>query len=225
MKKLFSLKYFLWPLFLLIFSCSTLFAHTINYSMEVKPVSNVISFYTWLGFQHIIPEGFDHILFVFGLFLMDPRIKSVVMQASCFTVAHTVTLILSSKGIIIPPSQIVEPVIAISIAFVALENIFIGELKPWRYAIVFLFGLIHGMGFANALNEIGLPRNTFYTSLISFNAGVELGQIAVILIAYILVGKFFSEETWYRRRIVYPLSGLIAIIAFYWTVERIFYSS
>lgn len=225
MRKFYSLKYFLLPFLLLLFCCNNLFAHTINYSMEVKPVSNVISFYTWLGFQHIIPLGFDHILFVFSLFLMDPRIKSVVMQASCFTVAHTATLILTSKGIIIPPAQIIEPLIAISIAFVALENIFIGELKPWRYAIVFLFGLIHGMGFATALTEIGLPRNTFYTSLISFNAGVELGQIAVILLAYLLIGKFFSKETWYRKRIVFPLSGLIAIIAVYWTIERIFYSS
>lgn len=190
--------------------------------MEVKPVTHVVSYYTWLGFQHILPLGFDHILFVISLFLMDSRLKPVIMQASCFTVAHTVTLILTSKGIIVPPSQIIEPVIAISIVFVALENIFIGELKPWRYAVVFLFGLIHGMGFANALNEIGLPRNTFYTSLISFNIGVELGQVAVIVLVYFLIGKFFSKEIWYRKRIVYPLSLLIALIAAYWTVERIF---
>lgn len=190
--------------------------------MEVKPVTHVVTYYTWLGFQHILPLGFDHILFVISLFLMDSRLKPVIMQASCFTVAHTVTLILTSKGIIVPPSQIIEPVIAISIVFVALENIFIGELKPWRYAVVFLFGLIHGMGFANALNEIGLPRNTFYTSLISFNIGVELGQVAVIVLAYFLIGKFFSKEIWYRKRIVYPLSLLIALIAAYWTVERIF---
>lgn len=192
--------------------------------MEIKPVENVIAFYTGLGFQHIIPQGFDHILFVLSLFLMDPRIKPVVMQASCFTLAHTVTLVLTSKGIIVPPSHIIEPVIAISIAFVALENIFIGELKTWRYAVVFLFGLIHGMGFANALNEIGLPRNTFYTSLISFNVGVELGQVAVIVLAWLLIGKFFSKETWYRQRITIPLSIIIAIIATYWTIERVFFS-
>lgn len=224
MKKFYHSKTFLLALLLLIFCCNNIFAHTINYSMEVKPVSNVISFYTWLGFQHIIPLGFDHILFVLSLFLLDPRIKSVIAQASCFTVAHTITLILTSKGIIIPPSQIIEPIIAISIAFVALENILIGELKPWRYAIVFLFGLIHGMGFATALNEIGLPRNTFYTSLISFNVGVELGQIAVIALAYLLIGKWFSKEIWYRKRIVYPLSCLIAFVAVYWTIERIFFT-
>ncbi len=192
--------------------------------MEIKPVGNVIAFYTWLGFQHIIPQGFDHILFVLSLFLMDPRLKPVVLQASCFTIAHTITLILTSRGIIVPPSQIIEPIIAISIAFVAIENIFIGELKPWRYGVVFLFGLIHGMGFANALNEIGLPRNSFYTSLISFNVGVELGQVAVILLAWLLIGKYFSKEIWYRKRIVYPLSALIALVATYWTVERIFFT-
>lgn len=220
MNKRFLLSFFI--LLQLLFNFTEIFAHTINYSMEVKPVTHVVTYYTWLGFQHILPLGFDHILFVISLFLMDSRLKPVIMQASCFTVAHTVTLILTSKGIIVPPSQIIEPVIAISIVFVALENIFIGELKPWRYAVVFLFGLIHGMGFANALNEIGLPRNTFYTSLISFNIGVELGQVAVIVLAYFLIGKFFSKEIWYRKRIVYPLSLLIALIAAYWTVERIF---
>lgn len=199
-------------------------AHTINYGMEVEPVTNVISYYTFLGFQHIIPWGFDHILFVVGLFLMDPRIKSIVFQASFFTIAHTITLVLTSKGIIAPAPDIVEPIIALSIVFIALENIFIGQLKPWRYIVVFVFGLIHGMGFATALNEFGLPRNSFYTALISFNVGVELGQIAVILIVYYAVGKWFSKEPWYRKRIVYPISSMIAIVALSWTAQRIFFN-
>ncbi len=202
-------------------ACGSVYAHTINYSMEVKPVDNVISFYIWLGFQHILPLGLDHILFVLSLFFLDSRLKPVIMQASCFTVAHTVTLILTSNGIIEPPIQLVETVISASIVFVALENIFIGKLKPWRYIIIFGFGLIHGMGFATALNEIGLPRNAFYTSLISFNVGVELGQISVIMIAYFLVGKWFSHKVWYRKRIIYPVSACIALIATVWTIERI----
>jgi HupE / UreJ protein len=224
MKKIFSVKYFLSFLFLLLFCSVNLFAHTINYEMELQPSGNVVLFYTWLGFLHIIPFGLDHILFVLCLFLMNPRLKPVVLQASCFTVAHTITLILSSKGIILPPVHIIEPIIAISIAFVALENIVIRELKPWRYALVFLFGLIHGMGFASALDETGLPRNNFYTSLISFNVGVELGQIAVIIIAWLVVGKFFSKEIWYRKRVVYPLSAVIAVLAMYWTIERLFFT-
>ncbi|MDQ3050270.1 MAG: HupE/UreJ family protein [Bacteroidota bacterium] len=205
-----------------ILTAGSCFAHTINYSMEIKPIDTVIGFYTWLGFLHIIPHGLDHILFVLSLFLLDSRLKPVILQASCFTVAHTVTLILSSKGIIEPPEKAIEIIISASIVFVALENIFIGTLKPWRYFIIFVFGLIHGMGFATALNETGLPRNAFYTSLISFNVGVELGQIAVIMIAYFLVGKWFSHEVWYKKRIVYPASALIALIACYWTFERIF---
>ncbi len=216
-----GLKYFL-PVLLLL-SSTQLFAHTVNYSMELKPASDVFSFYLMLGFQHILPFGIDHILFVLCLFLLEPKLKSVALQATTFTVAHTVTLILSMRGTISTSANIIEPIIAISIVFVALENIFIGELKPSRYIIVFLFGLIHGMGFANALNEIGLPRNAFYTSLISFNIGVELGQIAVILVAYLLIGIWFSKEAWYRKRVVYPMSIAIALIAGYWTIERIFF--
>ena len=210
--------------FVLFIGCDSLFAHAINYSMEVKPVDHVVFFYILLGFQHIIPEGLDHILFVLSLFFLDSRLKPVILQASCFTIAHTFTLIMTSQGFINPPSQLVETVISASIVFVALENIFIGKLKSWRYLIIFAFGLIHGMGFATALNETGLPRNTFFTALISFNVGVEIGQIAVILIAYFLVGKWFSEKVWYRKRVILPLSMLIAIIAAYWTFERLLHT-
>lgn len=210
--------------FLLLITCSSLWAHTVNYSMELKPVSHVMGYYVLLGFEHILPYGVDHILFVICLFLLEPKLKSVILQASCFTVAHTITLILSMRDTITADANIIEPIIAISIVFVALENIFIGELKPFRYFVVFAFGLIHGMGFASALNEIGLPRNAFYSSLISFNVGVELGQIAVIIIAFLLIGIWFSKKTWYRQRIVYPLSIIIALIASYWTIERIFFN-
>lgn len=213
------------PVALVMISSSSLWAHTVNYDLELKPVHDIVSFYLGLGFEHILPFGIDHILFILCLFLLEPKLKSVLIQASCFTVAHTLTLILSMKGTIQPQASIVEPIIALSIVFVALENILIRELKPSRYIIVFAFGLIHGMGFASALNEIGLPRDAFYTSLISFNAGVELGQIAVILFAWFLIGKWFSQKNWYRIRIVYPLSFTIALIAGYWTIERIFFSA
>lgn len=215
---------FLSVLILLLVSCGDLFAHTVNYNMEIKPIEDVISYYIVLGFQHILPMGLDHILFVVCIFLMDSRLKTVILQASCFTIAHTITLILTSKDVISPPAEIIEPIIAISIAFIAIENIYVGKTNPWRYGIVFLFGLIHGMGFANALNEIGLPRDTFYTSLISFNVGVELGQLTVILLTWMLIGKFFSNELWYRKRIIIPISLTIAAIASYWTIERVFFS-
>ncbi len=147
----------------------------------------------------------------------------MLWQATAFTVAHSITLALSMKNMIVAPPAVVEPIIALSILFIAVENILFSELKPWRIAIVFCFGLIHGMGFASSLNEIGLPRNNFLLSILSFNVGVELGQISVITAAFILLIFPFGKKPWYRKRIVYPLSAIIGLIALYWTIERTFF--
>ncbi len=128
------------------------------------------------------------------------------------------------KNIIVAPGAVVEPIISLSIMFVAVENILLTELKPWRILIVFMFGLIHGMGFASALNEIGLPAGKFYTSILSFNVGVELGQIAVISATFALIIVPLRNIPFYRKRIVFPFSALIALIAGYWTIERVFFS-
>jgi hypothetical protein len=125
------------------------------------------------------------------------------------------------KGIIVVPPSIIEPIIALSIAFIAIENLVMTELKPWRILVVFAFGLVHGMGFASALNELGLPRNAFYTSLLSFNVGVELGQATIIFAVYFSLIYWFGHKPWYRKRIVYPISITIAIIALYWTITRL----
>ena len=164
----------------------------------------------------------DHILFVAGLCLLTTKIRTIIWQATAFTVAHSITLALSMKNIIVAPPVIVEPIIALSILFVAVENIILSELKPWRVGIVFLFGLIHGMGFASSLNEIGLPPGKFYTSILSFNAGVELGQMVVIAGMFLFLIIPLRNKDWYRKKIVYPLSSLIALIAAYWTAERFF---
>jgi len=166
--------------------------------------------YLVLGFNHIIPEGTDHILFVLGLFLLGNRIKPLLWQVTAFTVAHSITLGLSMYGVIRLPSAVVEPLIALSIALVAVENICTPELKPWRPVVVFCFGLIHGLGFSSVLLELGLPRNDFATALVSFNGGVELGQLAVITAAFLLVG-WWRQRPWYRKVIVIPVSVLIAI--------------
>lgn len=199
------------------------YAHTINYALEKAPVNHVIWFYLKLGFTHIIPEGFDHILFVVGLCLLSNRVKVILWQATAFTIAHSITLALSMKNIIVAPSAVVEPIIALSILFVAVENLLLTELKPWRIVLVFMFGLIHGMGFASSLNEIGLPRNKFATSILSFNVGVELGQIVVIFLVFVLLVIPFGKKAHYRKRVVFPLSILIASVALYWTVQRVFY--
>ncbi len=177
--------------------------------------------YISLGFTHIVPHGLDHMLFVLGIYLLSGRARTVLLQVSAFTLAHSITLALSMYGIVSISPSIVEPLIALSIAYVAIENIFLSELKSWRVALVFVFGLLHGMGFAGALGEVGLPRAEFVTALIGFNLGVEAGQLAVIGTAFLAVGWRFSGQRWYRAFVVTPASAMIACVAIYWTVERI----
>lgn len=177
--------------------------------------------YLVLGFTHIMPNGLDHMLFVLGIYLLNSRARSVLLQVSAFTIAHSITLGLSMYGLINVSPSIVEPLIAISIAYVALENIFISELKSWRVALVFAFGLLHGMGFAGALKELALPRSEFLTALVTFNIGVEAGQLAVIGAAFLLVGWHYANRSWYRSRVAIPASMLIACTAVYWTIERL----
>lgn len=177
--------------------------------------------YLNVGFHHIVPEGQDHILFVLGLFLFSARLKPLLWQVSAFTVAHSITLGLALYGVVRLPSAITEPLIAASIVFVAVENIFVKEIKPWRYAVVFCFGLVHGLGFASAFANVGLPRENFVTGLIGFNLGVECGQLTVIASAFLLVGRF-RDRPWYRRAIVIPASAVIALIGLFWTLQRTF---
>ncbi|HLA52079.1 MAG TPA: HupE/UreJ family protein [Flavitalea sp.] len=199
-------------------------AHNINYALKDAPTHDVVWFYTKLGISHIIPEGVDHILFIVALCLLSAKIKTILWQATAFTVAHSMTLALSMKNIIVAPTEVMEPVISLSILFVAVENIITSDLKAWRVLIVFLFGLIHGMGFATALNEIGLPPEKFLTSVLSFNLGVELGQIAVILGVFALAIIPFGKKEGYKKYFVVPVSVAIALIAAYWTVQRVFFS-
>jgi HupE / UreJ protein len=212
----------LFSLFVLI-PLQQIFAHTVNYSLEKAPTEHVILFYLKLGFTHIIPQGLDHILFVVGLCLLSNKVKVILWQATAFTVAHSITLALSMKSIIVAPSAIVEPIIALSILFVAVENMLLSQLKPWRILLVFMFGLIHGLGFASSLNEIGLPRNKFGLSILSFNIGVELGQIAIILAVFAFLVIPFGKKSYYKKWVVFPVSIAIAITALYWTVERVFF--
>ena len=201
----------------------SLYAHVINFELEKMSGTTVFWKYTIVGFEHIIPLGFDHILFITCVFLLNTRLKQIVLQASMFTLAHSITLGLAMYGVINPPSNIIEPLIAISIVFLAVENIFFTKVKPWRLVMVFLFGMVHGMGFAGALSQLGMPQYAFATALISFNVGVELGQLTIILLLYFLLSRPFSHKPWYRKAIVMPASIAIALIASWWTVERIFF--
>ncbi len=186
-----------------------------------KPLYKTVLNYIVLGFEHILPKGVDHILFILGLFLFSTALKPLLWQITMFTVAHTITLGLAMNGIINLPAFIVEPLIALSIAYIGIENIFAKRLNNSRLALVFGFGLLHGLGFASVLSDFGMPDYAFGTALISFNIGVELGQLTIILSAFLLVGLGFGKKTWYKTRITFPLSLMISIIALYWFVERL----
>ena len=177
--------------------------------------------YLYQGILHIIPKGLDHILFVLALFFLSRNMKILLWQVTVFTVAHTITLFLASYQIVNVPAKIVEPLIALSIALVALENLFHNNLKPWRIGIVFVFGLLHGLGFASVLLDLGLSAQWAFLSLVSFNIGVEIGQLIVVAAAFLMVG-WFNQKSWYRNRIVLPSSGAIALVGLFWTFERIF---
>jgi HupE / UreJ protein len=174
-----------------------------------------------IGFTHIVPKGLDHILFVLGLFLLATRTRTVLAQVTAFTVAHSITLALSLYGVVRLPGAVVEPLIALSIVYVAFENVFTSSLTPWRLALVFAFGLLHGLGFAEALTSLDLPRAEFLATLVAFNLGVEAGQLSVILVATLglVVARVPSAD--YRRLIVRPASIVIAMVGVFWVVERL----
>ena len=186
--------------------------------------SNLVSFMKFfvLGIQHIIPKGLDHILFIFGLFLFSSSINKLVKQITIFTIAHSVTLIFVSLSVIKINSNIVEPVIALSIVYVGVENIFKNYIKEYlRYIVILFFGLLHGLGFALVLSDIGYRSSKLYLNLISFNIGIEVAQISLILFLYLLIGIKFAKNQYYRIVFQLPSSIFIASIGLYWFFERI----
>ena len=188
---------------------------------EIKLTTwQVIKNYLVIGFTHIVPKGLDHILFVVGLFLLSPALRPLLIQITSFTLAHTVTLALGVTGVVQLSPSIVEPLIAASIVYVCIENIFSSRMQKWRPVIVFAFGLLHGLGFAGVLSEVGIASAFFVTALLSFNVGVEIGQLAVIAGCFLLVGLWFRNKTWYRSIVTIPASVVIALIGLFWFVER-----
>lgn len=183
---------------------------------------SVFTEYIPIGFEHIVPLGLDHILFVLGLFFMAAQLRPLLWQITAFTLAHTVTLALGALGYVAVPPQIVEPIIAASIIYVSVENILADRLSRWRLLIVFGFGLLHGLGFARVLEEFGVPEGNFLPALLGFNVGVELGQLAVILVAFVLIGNWFRNKAWYRSVIAIPASAMIGLTGAWWFVERVY---
>lgn len=177
--------------------------------------------YIVVGFEHIIPKGLDHILFVVGLFLLAPIWRPLAIQVTVFTIAHSITLALAVNGYVSISAAIVEPLIALSIVFVCAENYFSSGLSKWRISVVFIFGLLHGLGFASVLGAVGLDNSNFLIALLGFNIGVELGQLSIIAICMLGVGIWFGKHDSYRKWFSKPASIIVGSIGLFWFLQRI----
>jgi hydrogenase/urease accessory protein HupE len=179
--------------------------------------------YSLIGYRHIIPLGADHILFILGLYLYGTRWRPLIWQVSLFTLAHSLTLGLGIFGWVQLPSRWVEPLIAASIVFVALENLrpSTNAPPPRRLLIVFGFGLLHGLGFADMLRTFNMPTDTYLTTLLGFNLGVELGQLSILAAAFALTGWLRQQPNQYQHWVAIPGSILIGLTGLVWTLQRL----
>ncbi len=188
-----------------------------------EPLSTAQRFYqfTGIGFDHVIPLGWDHILFIVGMALSSLLWKRLLLLVSVFTLAHTLTLGLAMFGVVEVSARLVEPLIAFSIAYVAIENLLTHQSIKRKSMIVFVFGLIHGLGFASMLKEFEMAPDSFLTTLIGFNIGVELAQIVIVLFVVLTLLGLRSLKLNYRQLAVIPVSIIISIVGVWWGVERI----
>lgn len=201
-------------------------AELLDAAGEPRGAWSTFGLYVTIGIGHILPGGLDHILFVLALFLSSTRSRDLIIQISTFTIAHTVTLGLAAAGYISPSPAIVEPIIAASIAFVAAENVLLDGMPRWRPVVVFVFGLVHGLGFAGFFGELGLPKGQFLAGLVGFNVGVEIGQLGVVAFAFCVAWlirqgmRRAGRIDQYRRYVTIPVSLVIALTGGWWAVER-----
>lgn len=195
----------------------------------------VFASYVPVGLDHILPKGLDHILFILGFFFLSTRLAPLLWQVGAFTLAHSVTLAVGALGWVNHPGSVIELLVAVSIVYIAVDNLFRSGLNRWRTLLVFLFGLVHGLGLAAAFGEYGAPPSQFIPALLGFNVGAELGQLTVIGAA--ALGLWGC--TWVARRadlseveapagrypvmfraVSVPASLIIALIGAYWCLER-----
>ena len=178
--------------------------------------------YVHSGIIHIIPAGLDHIVFIIGLLAYGLSARGLIFQVSLFTIAHTLTLAMASLGWIQVSAGIVEPLIALSIAWIGIENICrnSGRLAASRSVVVFAFGLLHGLGFASVLADFGLPQDAFILGLLSFNIGVEIGQLLIVVPIYLALRVISLSQAQFRNRFQLPVSGLISAVGIFWFAER-----
>jgi hypothetical protein len=170
-----------------------------------------------LGIEHIF-TGYDHILFLFGLLLVGTGLRNLVAVVTSFTVAHSATLALATFGVVSPVPWTIEAAIALSIAYIGIENLFVPNPR-YRWKISFLFGLVHGFGFATVLRDLHLARAGLAMSLFGFNAGVEIGQIAIVSAMYPLLQLL--ARTPYRVAVTRAASSAITVVGLIWFYQRI----
>jgi hypothetical protein len=173
-----------------------------------------------LGLTHIVPKGLDHMLFVVGLLLLTTNARAILIQVSAFTLAHSITLALGVLGAVSIPAAMIEPLIALSIVYVGVANLCSSSLARERVVVVFLFGLLHGLGFAEALASLELSGGNWLATLAGFNLGVELGQLVVIASAALVLAVLRACAIDHRAVVVRPASIVIALAGMLWAIER-----
>ncbi|HTJ80118.1 MAG TPA: HupE/UreJ family protein, partial [Polyangiaceae bacterium] len=178
--------------------------------------------YVWLGITHIL-EGADHVVFLLGLLLIGGKLRHILAMVTAFTISHSITLALAVTGALAPSPSYVEPLIALSVAYVGVENFIVKDAsKRWR--ITALFGLVHGFGFAGALAEVGIPKEHVPLALATFNVGVEMGQLMIIGLAY-PVFSYLRKVEWIEKRGVRFASAAVVVAGLFWFVARVLPSS
>jgi hypothetical protein len=188
--------------------------------LAAASLSIIVPKFVGLGVAHILPGGLDHILFILGLFFLTRQFEALLLQITLFTMAHSLTLALSLYGVVDASTSLVEIAIALSIAFVAVDNLYQSRLHRWRPLMVFGSGLIHGLGFAHTFSDHRVSAEEFLPALFSFNVGIELGQLAVVSLAFASVAFWWRSQC-YMRRIARPASAMIAVVGLIWVIERV----
>lgn len=191
------------------------------YTGSTQGALAVMSAFIPIGVHHIL-IGPDHVLFLVGLLLLGGSWMALVRIVTAFTLGHSLTLSLAALALVTPPAGIVEPAIALSIIFVGADNLTRGTGRDVRAWVALAFGLVHGFGFANVLREFGLPREVLGWSLFSFNVGVEVGQLAIVLVVAGVLAAIRSRSFAVARRVELAGSVIVILAGTYWFVERVF---
>ena len=174
------------------------------------------------GIHHIM-IGPDHILFLIGLLLLGGSFVALLKIVTAFTIGHSATLSLAALNVVTPPASVIEPAIALSIVFVGADNLVKGTGRDLRMWVALVFGLVHGFGFANVLREFGLPREALGWSLFSFNVGVEIGQLAIVLLVTAVLTAIRRRSATLRQRVAFAGSIVVIAAGTYWFVQRVFF--